>query len=255
MILNQRQKDLLAWVKREGYVSVDRLAAQFQVTTQTIRRDITLLAENRLLQRYHGGASVLSSVENVAYDARQVLMADEKRRIAQALAAEIPDNASLFINLGTTTEEVARALAQHRGLRVITNNFHIANLMCDYPDCEVLVAGGSLRKRDRGLTGEATVQFIRQFKVDYGIIGISSIEADGTLRDFDYREVLTSQAIMQQSRQVWLVADHSKFDRPAMVELGHLSQVDALFTDRPLGADMQEVLARSGTRLVVAGSP
>ncbi|MFC3626913.1 DeoR/GlpR family DNA-binding transcription regulator [Vogesella amnigena] len=253
MILNQRQKDLLAWVKREGYVSVDRLAAQFQVTTQTIRRDITLLAEHRLLQRYHGGASVLSSVENVAYDARQVLMADEKRRIAQALAAEIPDNASLFINLGTTTEEVARALAQHRGLRVITNNFHIANLMCDYPDCEVLVAGGSLRKRDRGLTGEATVQFIRQFKVDYAIIGISSIEADGTLRDFDYREVQTSQAIMQQSRQVWLAADHSKFDRPAMVELGHLTQVDALFTDRLPSMPMQEVLAQAGTRLVVAG--
>ncbi|WP_174873780.1 DeoR/GlpR family DNA-binding transcription regulator [Vogesella oryzae] len=252
LILNQRQKDLLAWVNREGYVSVDRLAAQFQVTTQTIRRDITLLAENQLLQRYHGGASVLSSVENVAYDARQVLMAEEKRRIARAVAAEIPDNASLFINLGTTTEEVARALSQHRGLRVITNNFHIANLMCDFPDCEVLVAGGSLRKRDRGLTGEATVQFIRQFKVDYGIIGISSIEHDGTLRDYDYREVLTSQAILQQSRQVWLVADHSKFDRPAMVELGHLSQVDALFTDRAVSSELQEVLAKANTRLVVA---
>jgi DeoR family glycerol-3-phosphate regulon repressor len=229
------------------------MAAHFAVTHQTIRRDITLLAENKLLQRYHGGASVLSSVENVAYDARQVLMIDEKRRIARALAAEIPDNASLFINLGTTTEEVAKALSQHRGLRVITNNFHIANLMCDYPDCEVLVAGGALRKRDRGLTGEATVQFIRQFKVDYGIIGVSCIEHGGVLRDYDYREVLTTQAIMQQSRQVWLAADHSKFDRPALVELGHLSQVDALFTDQPVSAEMAEVLAAGDTRLVVAG--
>ncbi|UDM17049.1 DeoR family transcriptional regulator [Vogesella sp. XCS3] len=253
LILNQRQKDLLAWVNREGYVAVEKMAAHFQVTHQTIRRDITLLADNQLLQRYHGGASVLSSVENVAYDARQVLMAEEKRRIARAVAAEIPDNASLFINLGTTTEEVARALSQHRGLRVITNNFHIANLMCDYPDCEVLVAGGALRKRDRGLTGEATVQFIRQFKVDYGIIGISCIEADGVLRDYDYREVLTSQAIMQQSRQVWLVADHSKFERPALVELGHVSQLDALFTDQPVSAELQAVLDKGQTRLVVAG--
>ncbi|WP_202902693.1 DeoR/GlpR family DNA-binding transcription regulator [Vogesella sp. EB] len=253
MILNQRQKDLLAWVNREGYVAVEKMAAHFAVTHQTIRRDITLLAENKLLQRYHGGASVLSSVENVAYDARQVLMIDEKRRIARALAAEIPDNASLFINLGTTTEEVAKALSQHRGLRVITNNFHIANLMCDYPDCEVLVAGGALRKRDRGLTGEATVQFIRQFKVDYGIIGVSCIEHGGVLRDYDYREVLTTQAIMQQSRQVWLAADHSKFDRPALVELGHLAQVDALFTDQPVSAEMAEVLAAGDTRLVVAG--
>jgi len=252
LILNQRQKDLLAWVNREGYVAVEKMAAHFAVTHQTIRRDITLLAEHKLLQRYHGGASVLSSVENVAYDARQVLMIDEKRRIARALAAEIPDNASLFINLGTTTEEVAKALSQHRGLRVITNNFHIANLMCDYPDCEVLVAGGALRKRDRGLTGEATVQFIRQFKVDYGIIGVSCIEHGGVLRDYDYREVLTTQAIMQQSRQVWLAADHSKFDRPALVELGHLAQVDALFTDQPVSAEMADVLAAGDTRLVVA---
>lgn len=252
LILNQRQKDLLAWVNRDGYVTVEKLAAHFAVTHQTIRRDITLLAENRLLQRYHGGASVLSSVENVAYNARQVLMADEKRRIARAVAARIPDNASLFINLGTTTEEVARALSQHRGLRVITNNFHIANLMCDYPDCEVLVAGGALRKRDRGLTGEATVQFIRQFKVDYGIIGVSCIEANGVLRDYDFREVITTQAIMQQSHQVWLVADHSKFDRPAMVELGHVAQLDALFTDRPVSGDMATLLAEGGCELVLA---
>jgi hypothetical protein len=109
---------------------------------------------------------VLSSVENVAYNARQVLCIEEKRRLAALLAKQIPDNASLFINIGTTTEEVAKALHRHRGLRVITNNLHVADMMCDYPDCEVIVLGGVLRKRDRGITGEATVQLIRQFKVD-----------------------------------------------------------------------------------------
>ncbi len=252
IILNQRQQELLAWVQREGHVTVERLATHFGVTHQTIRRDITLLADNRMLQRFHGGASIHTSVENVAYNARQVLCSEEKQRIARCVAAHIPDNASLFINLGTTTEEVAKALHAHRGLRVITNNLNVAAMMCNYPDCEVIVASGVMRPRDMGIIGESTIEFIRKFKVDYGIIGISSIESDGTLRDFDIREVRTSEAIIQQSRHVFLVADHSKFGRPALVELAHLSQLTALFTDQPVPPEVAEVLKEGNTALYLA---
>lgn len=250
--LNQRQQDLLIWVQREGFASVEALAHHFDVTHQTIRRDINQLADLKLIRRYHGGAGMPSSVENVAYSARLVLFHEEKRRIAKLVARHIPENASLFINIGTTTEEVAKALAQHRGLRVITNNLNVAAAMCGNPEGEVIIAGGVVRPRDRGITGEATIDFIRQFKVDYGIIGISAIEQDGTLRDFDYREVRVAEAIIAQSRQVYLVADHSKFGRPALVRLGHLAQVSALFTDQPVPEAMTEVFAEAKTAVHVA---
>jgi DeoR family glycerol-3-phosphate regulon repressor len=249
IILNSRQQALLSKVQREGHATVDMLAAQFDVTQQTIRRDIGLLADAHLLQRIHGGASVLSSVENVAYNTRQVMFAEEKKRIACLVAEQIPDHASLFINLGTTTEEVARALHRHRGLHVVTNNLNVAAMMCNYPECEVVVASGVMRPRDMGIVGESTIEFIRKFRVDFGIIGISSIDADGTLRDFDLREVCTSDAIIRQSRQVFLVADHSKFGRPAMVELGPLSRVTALFTDQAPPEAMASVIAESGVTL------
>lgn len=250
--LNQRQQDLLGWVQREGFASVEALANHFGVTHQTIRRDINQLADLKLIRRYHGGAGIPSSVENVAYSARQVLFHDEKRRIAKLVAQHIPDNASLIINIGTTTEEVAKALSRHRGLRVITNNLNVAAAMCGNPESEVIIAAGVVRPRDRGITGEATIDFIRQFKVDYGIIGISGIEQDGTLRDFDYREVRVAEAIIAQSRQVYLVADHSKFGRPSLVRLGHLSQVSALFTDQPIPSDMTQVFAEARTVVHVA---
>lgn len=158
----------------------------------------------------------------------------------------------MIINIGTTTEAVARELLQHKGLRVITNNLNVAAILSDNPDCEVIVAGGLVRSRDRGIIGEATVEFIRQFRVDIGLIGISSIEADGTLRDFDYREVKVARAIIEQSRQVWLAADHSKFNRPAMVELARLDQIDALYTDRPPPVAFEPLLAEAGVRCVVA---
>ena len=116
---------------------------------------------------------------------------------------------------------------------------------------EIQVAGGVVRTRDRGIVGEATVDFIRQFRVDIALIGISGIEADGTLRDFDYREVKVAQAIIAQSREVWLAADHSKFARRAMVQLAHLSQVDVLFTDQPLTPQFQACLEESGGQCVV----
>ena len=96
-----------------------------------------------------------------------------------------------------------------------------------------IVAGGVVRPRDRGIVGEAAVDFIRQFKVDIALIGISGIEPDGSLRDFDYREVKVAQTIIEHAREVWLAADFSKFNRPAMVQLATLAQIDRLFTDAP----------------------
>ena len=94
------------------------------------------------------------------------------------------------------------------------------------------VAGGVVRARDRGIVGEAAIDLIRQFRVDFGVIGISGIDLDGTLLDFDYQEVRVAQAIIANSRQVFLAADHTKFGRNAMVRLGGLEDVDALFTER-----------------------
>ncbi|MCF7696534.1 MULTISPECIES: DeoR/GlpR family DNA-binding transcription regulator [Mycetohabitans] len=251
--LNARQQELLDCVQHEGFVTVENLAARFHVTPQTIRRDVNWLAEMNLLRRHHGGVTLPTSSENVSYTARQRMFHEEKRRIAALAASHIPDQASLFINLGTTTEEVARALNRHRGLRVITNNLNVAAVMSGYAECEVLVTGGIVRPWDQGVVGEMAIDFIRQFKVDYALIGISSIELDGTLRDFDTREVRVAEAIIEHARSVFLVADHSKFGRPALVRLGHLSQVDALFTDAPTPSEMAEVILAASTDVHVAG--
>ncbi len=252
MTLNPRQRRLLDHVRAQVTISVEDLAHQLSVTPQTVRRDVKQMEEAQLLARYHGGVGLPSSVENIDYSQRQAMNDQAKQHIAHAVAARVPPGCSLLINIGTTTEAVARALAQHAGLHVVTNNLNVAAILADNPQCEVIVAGGVVRSRDRGIVGEATIDFIRQFKVDIGIIGISSIEADGTLRDFDPREVKVAQAIIEQSRQVWLVADRGKFGRPALVRMAHLSQIDVLFTDAPPPAEMAAILQESAVEVVVA---
>ena len=260
LIPNPRQAGVLDTVRELGSVTVEALAERFGVTLQTVRRDVKLLSDAGLLARFHGGVRLpASTTENIAYRARQQLNEDAKRRIARAVARQVPDGCSLILNIGTTTEAIARELLGHHGLRVITNNLNVAAILSDNPDCELIVAGGLVRSKDRGIIGEATVEFIAQFRVDIGLIGISGIEADGTLRDFDYREVKVAQAIIRASRQVWLAADHSKFNRPAMVEVGRLEQVDSLFTDSPPPPAFATLLADAGVSCVIgdngAGGP
>ncbi|WP_157019005.1 DeoR/GlpR family DNA-binding transcription regulator [Mesorhizobium xinjiangense] len=232
MYLSPRHNEIIQIAKREGRVLVDDLAAHFGVTPQTIRKDLNDLCQQRLLTRIHGGALFPSGIENVEYEARREIAASEKDAIGKAAARLIPDGASLFINIGTTTEAVGKALLDHDGLMVITNNINVANRMRVYPSIEVVIAGGVVRGSDGGIVGEAAVDFIRQFKVDYAVIGTSAIDADGALLDFDFREVKVAQAILANARHVILVADSTKFERTAPVRIAQLSQVDTFITDR-----------------------
>ena len=141
-MLPERLNEILELARETGRVTVEDLSRRFDVSPQTIRKDLNDLCEKRLLARVHGGAVISSGVENMRYEARRLIAADQKAAIAQAAAQLIPNNASLFINIGTTTEAVARALLQHDELMVITNNINVASEMRLYPQIEVVIAGG-----------------------------------------------------------------------------------------------------------------
>jgi DeoR family glycerol-3-phosphate regulon repressor len=250
---NPRQIKLLDAVRASGSMSVDQLAELLGVTLQTVRRDVQRLADEGLLARFHGGVRMpMSTTENIAYLQRASLNAEGKARIARAVAERVPNDCSLILNIGTTTEAIAQQLMRHTGLRVITNNLNVASILSGNTGCEVIVAGGSVRSRDRAVVGESAIDFIRQFKVDIALIGVSSIEDDGSLRDFDLREVKVAQTIIAQAREVWLAADASKFNRPAMIQLGTLSQIDRLFTDAPPPAPFPDLLDRAQVRCDIA---
>jgi DeoR family glycerol-3-phosphate regulon repressor len=250
--ISPRQQQILALARQTGNVTVDDLALRFDVTPQTIRKDLNELCDTRLLARTHGGAMLSSGVENFAYEARRHIAAVEKEVIARRAASLIPNNCSLFMNIGTTTEEVARALVHHEGLLVITNNIHVAAILMPRPKIEVIVAGGMLRKSDGGIVGEAAVDFISQFKVDHAVIGASAIDEDGAMLDFDYREVRAAKAIMHNARNVMLVADAMKFTRSAPVRIGHLSDVNVFVTDRTPPEPVVAFCNDNGVRLEIA---
>jgi DeoR family glycerol-3-phosphate regulon repressor len=220
------------------------------VTPQTIRKDLTDICATGKLKRIHGGAVFPSGLENMQYEARRQIAAEEKDAIGRAAARLIPNNASLFINIGTTTEAVSQALIDHRDMMIITNNINVANRMRAYPHFEVAIAGGIVRSSDGGVVGEAAVDFIRQFKVDFAVIGASAIDDDGALLDFDYREVKVAQAIIANARHVILVSDSTKFDRTAPVRIAHMSQVNSFITDRVTRPSIRQICRDAGVAVI-----
>jgi DeoR family glycerol-3-phosphate regulon repressor len=247
-----RQPDILEIARAEGKVMVEDLAERFAVTVQTIRRDLTELANAGKLERVHGGAILPSGVSNILYEERRRLNEPAKQAIARACAAAIPDDASLFLDIGTTTEAVARELMDHRNLMVVTNNMNVAQILLANTDCEIVVAGGALRRSDNGLVGNLTARTIENFKFDYAILGCSAMDEDGDMLDFDIQEVVVGQTLLNRSREVFLVADHSKFQRSAPVRIGSLRDVDQMFTDATLPARLTENCVAWGTQVHVA---
>lgn len=253
MDLSARQSDILQRIRGEGFASVEALAAAFAVSPQTIRRDVNLLCDHGLLRRRHGGAGLPPSFENMAFESREVMQAQAKLRIAQTVAGLIPDRASLFIGIGTTAAAVARALLNHDGLRVVTNNLVVAELLCGNPSFEVILGGGRARNRERDFIGETAMAVFRDLRTDYGILGAGGIDADGSLRDFDFDEVQLSRLILDNAARPVVVADRSKFDRAATVRFGSLSEAFAFVTDGPVPQPVADLAAASGVAVHIAG--
>jgi DeoR family glycerol-3-phosphate regulon repressor len=252
--LNPRQQMILDRARVAGRVAVEELSAEFDVSPQTIRKDLKEMSDGRLVTRTHGGAIIASGVENLSYQARRLVNHSEKAAIGAAAASLIPDSCSLFVNIGTTTEEFARCLSKHTGLLVITNNLNVAALLYPHPRIEVIVAGGPVRRADGAIVGQTAVDFIRQFKVDYAVVGASAIDRQGTLLDFDYREVQVARAIIENAREIILVSDSMKFERTAPVRIGHLRDIDTFVTDHIPAPEMVEICRDNDVRVIEVGS-
>lgn len=247
-----RRAQILDYMRRKGRVSVDELADRFATTPQTIRKDLSVLAAEGRVLRFHGGASLLAGTEYVRFDIRQQIARDEKERIGRAVAAMIPNNCAVMINAGTTTAAAARHLARHAGLKIVTDNVTLANEIRDFRGCEVMVPGGQVRPSDGAILGELAIDFIRQFRADIAIIGAAAIAADGALLDYDLREAAVARAMIANARNVIVAADSSKFERLAPVCIGRLDQARTLVTDRAAPPELVALCRRLEVGLTLA---
>ncbi|MEC7259048.1 MAG: DeoR/GlpR family DNA-binding transcription regulator [Pseudomonadota bacterium] len=250
MDLSQRQQEILESLRVEGRVEVEDLAGRFSVTSQTIRRDLAELCDRGLAARTHGGARKIATVSNREYHERRLLRGPEKESMGTLAAELIPNNCSVTLNIGTTTEQVARALSRHEGLMVMSNNINIINQFMGSRVRELILVGGAVRTSDGAIVGEEAVEFISRYKVDFAVIGASALDADGAILDYDTREVSVARAILRNSRHRICVADSSKFDLSAPVRICDVGDLDYFITDTPPPRAFVEAAERANTQIL-----
>lgn len=231
--LNTRQSEILSRTEATGFVTIEGLAEEFGVSAQTVRRDIILLSEAGLLQRFHGGAGVIGSTETLRLDHqhKRSMAVDDKQRVAEAAVALLPDGASIFFDVGTTSEITASALNRRPGFRIFTNSMRVA-LALDPAQHDVNVLGRKVEGRDGSLVGEEIMLSLAALRVDYALIGCSAVDGDGRVMDFDLSKIAVKKAAMGAARQKFLIAAPSKFGRSALSAFADISDFDAVIDGR-----------------------
>jgi DeoR family glycerol-3-phosphate regulon repressor len=250
--LNERQAALLGIVQAQGFATVEWLAERFEVSGQTVRRDIIRLDRRGLLQRFHGGAGALEGSVRLSYAQKQGLAVDAKGAIGAAAAARVPVGATVFLDVGTTVEAAAKALAGHQALRVFTNSMASAMHLAGRTGIEVVVTGGSLRGADGSLVGDGTTALLRDLRFDLALIGLSGWDEDGSPMDFDLDKIAVKRTAIARAPQTLSLCDASKFERSAVARIVPVDALAALVTDRAPPPALSEKLSRADVELIVA---
>ena len=252
MAFNNRQESILKELRSSGEVEVDTLAREWDVTTQTVRRDLAELCEAGLAIRTHGGARRMITSSVIAYEDRRLNQTQAKSAVADAAAALIPNGASIALNIGTTTEMVAEALRLHEDLTVVSNNINVVPILRQSRLKSLSLIGGDVRLSDGAIVGGDAIGTISNYKVDFAIIGASSLDPDGSILDFDQREVSVARAILRNARKSILVADVSKFQISAPFKISAARDLDYIILDAPPPLSFKEALSGQDTTLIIA---
>lgn len=236
----ERQQSIVAEARRSGRVEVAALADQLDVTTETIRRDLTALERQGVLRRVHGGAI---PVERLGFepglDTRAAAQTDEKERIAKAAIAELPTEGAILIDAGTTTARFAELLPVDRELTVITNSLPIAMSLSARPTITLLMIGGRIRGRTLAAVDTWALQALRDTYVDIAFVGANGVSARRGLTTPDQTEAATKAAMIASARRTVVLVDHTKLGVDHLARFGSLDEVDTLVTDA--GADPEIV--------------
>ncbi len=245
-----RQAAICELVARRGEVSVDALAARFFTSRETIRRDLSVLADSGHLQKVYGGARHLIRQDEGAFEERMGCNVVAKRMIAEKIAKLVSPHQSLFIDTGSTTLICAEVLAKVRGLTVVTNSARIAaSFSSGSGGAEVFLLGGRYSHDNAQTVGPVAIEEIRQFRADHVVLTIGAIDSAG-VQDFSNSEAQIARSMIAASSNVIVTCDHTKFDRRATFSVCPLSEIDQLVVDRPPSGALQEALSQAGVEVI-----
>jgi DeoR family fructose operon transcriptional repressor len=253
MFAAERQQEIMRLARDSGRVDVLSLAEEFQVTAETVRRDLKALDRAGLVRRVHGGAIPVGNLDfEPDLAERDTVAADEKERIARAALAELPVDGSVILDAGTTAARLAAGLPVDSALTVVTHALPVAARLADHPGIALHLVGGRVRHRTRAAVDAWALRAYAEIKADVVFLATNGFSLDGGLTTPDLAEAAVKRAVVGAARRVVLLADSAKFGQQHFARFGDLADVDLLITDTGLAPDDARAIEAQGTEVVRA---
>lgn len=253
MYAEERQQVILERARTRGRVDVTALADEFSVTSETIRRDLTVLERHGVLRRVHGGAIPVERLGlEPALATREAVMTEEKTRIAKAAVTELPNEGSILLDAGTTTARLADELPTDRELTVVTHSVNIALNLTARPNLTIMLVGGRLRSRTLATVDAWALQALQSTFVDVAFIATNGISPERGLTTPDTAEAMIKSAAVASARRCVLLADHTKVGNDYFARFAELRDIDTFITDTAVDAEIAAEIASAGPRVVTA---
>jgi DeoR family fructose operon transcriptional repressor len=253
MYAEERHQEIVERAREAGRVEVAGLASLFDVSPETVRRDLSALEEMGVLRRTHGGAV---PVERVRFEPgvteRMAAMLEEKRRIGEAALRYLPARGAISLDAGTTTGALATAMPLDLELAIVTNCLPIASMLATRPFLEVMVAGGRVRDRTLAAVGDLASSFLDNFVPDVAFLGTNGVSVGQGLTTPDAAEAAAKRAMIRNARRVVLLADHTKIGQEYFVRFAEIGKVDVLITDSGLDDEPAREIEAAGVEVVRA---
>ena len=246
----ERRQEIVHLAQIQGKVTVDDLAKQFAVSTVTIRNDLNDLNSNGLLVRCRGGAVASTKLtRELSVQERYKEHLPVKQRLGRAVVDLIAPGESIILDAGTTTEEVAHCLADHKDLVVMTNGLNIASVLAGFEDIEVRITGGTLRSKSMSFYGRPAEESLRHMHFDKVVLGVDGFDAKAGITTYFEPEALLNRLMCDVSSEIIAVTDSSKFDRRGFHIICACTDITTLVTDSGLPDSYRQLLADAGVQL------
>lgn len=231
-ITNQREEEILRELQKAGgSCRVSYLANQLDVSNETIRRNIRTLEESRIVRKVHGGVHLVEDIGEAPFQSRISTHVDEKARLAAAVAANISDGDSVFLDIGSTTAYVAMELKQRKNLFVVTNSAFVANTLATRNGNRVFLAGGELRAHDGGAFGAEALDLVGRLNVQFAVFSVGAVNAELGFMLHDLEEANLARVAAANAQVRIIVADDDKFGKRAPVSIGSDTRIDVVYTN------------------------
>ncbi len=248
----ERQHEIATSAHERGRVEVAELADRFQVTTETIRRDLSDLQSQGIVRRVHGGAVPweVTGFEPLV-SVRKDLHDSEKRRLAFAAIRELPTSGTVIIDSGSTLSRFAEAIPADCNLRIITNSLPTAHILADHDAVDIIVIGGKVRKNTLAMVDAEAIAAVEPLTVDMLFISSDAVSPDVGLTTPYREEAALKRAMIRSARRVVALVDHSKFSVDQTVRFAKWSDIDVLVTNREVDPAVITAIEATGTTVVL----